>query len=163
MKQNTQKSKKQERSPSTYGDEEIRKWEKKEWQDRFNSSTKEERENMIAARAREDRIAAAAAEYLKKRGPYIPHIERPAEANKLDNGTPLNTLGDELKQENLTGIDGIIQIISSGGRIARQELLNMASSDNILSVIVQVNARLKKLNFKLSKNSEKGIIYYSTK
>ena len=59
-------------------------------------------------------------------------------------------------------LDKIMQVIKTGFT-SKNELLKMAETDNILSVVVRINARLKKLGLKLHKKKVKGIQYYGVK
>lgn len=68
-----------------------------------------------------------------------------------------NTIVANIKED---VIDTIIKKMSSE-HISKDEMLKIAETDNILSVIVRINAKLKKLGLKLSKKSKSGKKYYS--
>lgn len=61
-----------------------------------------------------------------------------------------------------TGIDAIVEKMRQKP-ISKKEIQKLACSDNMLSISVQINARLKKLDLKMKKIKRKGDIYYGIK
>lgn len=61
-----------------------------------------------------------------------------------------------------TGIDAVVEKMKNG-LVSKDEVMKLAQSDNMLSISVQINSRLKKLGLKMKKSKRGGDIYYGVK
>lgn len=59
-------------------------------------------------------------------------------------------------------IEQIVELIKNG-IVSKEQILKLADNNNILSVIVQINAKLKRLGLKLKKKKINGVVHYGTK
>ena len=61
-----------------------------------------------------------------------------------------------------SGIDIIVGTMLTG-QISKKEIFKISKSEKMLSIAVQINARLKKLGLKMKKTTRGGETYYGTK